>query len=117
MEYTSNPLDLLFFGLQNKEETLVCRSQKIICQAIEPSNNIFTINATEFPCEEFVEYGYLMPRFLASMNIKDVSTLLRDFHMKDEAIVEPGPESYTTEKNRRKKKNYYHFPFNPNHNS
>lgn len=33
-----------------------------------------------------VEYGYLMPRFLASMNIKDVSILLREFHMKDEVI-------------------------------
>lgn len=34
----------------------------------------------------FVEYGLLMPRFLSSLNLKDVSNLLREFHMKDEAI-------------------------------
>ncbi|KAF3452229.1 hypothetical protein FNV43_RR08327 [Rhamnella rubrinervis] len=33
-----------------------------------------------------VEYGYLMPRFLASMNIKDVSNSLRESHMKDDVI-------------------------------
>lgn len=33
-----------------------------------------------------VEYGYLMPSYLASMNIKDVSILLRESHMKDEVI-------------------------------
>ena len=33
-----------------------------------------------------VDYGYLMPRFLSSINIKDVSILLREFHMKDEVI-------------------------------
>lgn len=36
----------------------------------------------------FVEYGYLMPRFLASINIKDVSILLREFHMKNEVILQ-----------------------------
>lgn len=36
--------------------------------------------------DRFVEYGYLMPRFLASMNIKDVSYFLREFHMKDDVI-------------------------------
>ncbi|XP_017985382.1 PREDICTED: probable DNA-directed RNA polymerase [Theobroma cacao] len=34
----------------------------------------------------FVEYGYLMPKFLSSMNIKNVSFLLREFYMKDEVI-------------------------------
>lgn len=34
----------------------------------------------------FVEYGYLMPRFLASLNIKDVSSLLRKFHTEDKVI-------------------------------
>ena len=33
-----------------------------------------------------VEYGLLMPRFLASINIKDVSRILRELHMKDEVI-------------------------------
>lgn len=36
--------------------------------------------------DSFVESGLLMPRFLSSMNIKDVSNLLREFHMKDEVI-------------------------------
>ncbi|XP_058075836.1 probable DNA-directed RNA polymerase [Magnolia sinica] len=36
--------------------------------------------------DKFVEIGLLMPKFLASMNIKDVSILLREFHMKDEVI-------------------------------
>lgn len=35
---------------------------------------------------QFVDGGYLMPSFLASMNIKDVSILLREFYMKDEVI-------------------------------
>lgn len=35
---------------------------------------------------QLVEYGLLMPRFLASMNIKDVSILLREFYIKDEVI-------------------------------
>lgn len=34
----------------------------------------------------FVESGLLMPRFLAFMNIKEVSILLREFYMKDEVI-------------------------------
>lgn len=34
----------------------------------------------------FVESGLLMPRFLASMNIKEVSILLREFYMMDEVI-------------------------------
>lgn len=33
-----------------------------------------------------VESGLLMPRFLTTMNIKDVSIILRDFHIKDEVI-------------------------------
>lgn len=33
-----------------------------------------------------VDNGYLMPRFLASMNLTEVSTLLRGCHMQDEAI-------------------------------
>lgn len=33
-----------------------------------------------------VEYGYIMPRFLSSLNIKDVSDLLREFYMKDKDI-------------------------------
>lgn len=36
--------------------------------------------------ELFVENGYLMPFFLSSLNIKDVSSLLRDFYMKDAVI-------------------------------
>ncbi len=36
--------------------------------------------------DSLIEYGYLMPRFLASMNIKDVSSLLREFYMMDEVI-------------------------------
>ncbi|XP_050217571.1 probable DNA-directed RNA polymerase [Mercurialis annua] len=34
----------------------------------------------------FVEYGFLMPKFLASINISDVSNLLREFHIKDKVI-------------------------------
>lgn len=34
----------------------------------------------------FVEYGFLMPRFLASININDVSIILRELHMMDEVI-------------------------------
>lgn len=34
----------------------------------------------------FVEYGILLPIFLASLNIKEVSNLLREFGMKDEVI-------------------------------
>ncbi|GLU24484.1 hypothetical protein SLE2022_404150 [Rubroshorea leprosula] len=33
-----------------------------------------------------VKLGLLMPRFLASMNIKEVNILLREFYMKDEVI-------------------------------
>jgi sulfatase maturation enzyme AslB (radical SAM superfamily) len=36
----------------------------------------------------FVEYGFLMPQFLSSLNIKDASDLLREFYMKDEVIKE-----------------------------
>lgn len=36
--------------------------------------------------ELFVSNGLLMPKFLANMNIKDVSILLREFHIKDEVI-------------------------------
>ncbi|XP_022974959.1 uncharacterized protein LOC111473779 [Cucurbita maxima] len=34
----------------------------------------------------FVDDGLLMPQFLETMNIRDVSPILRDFHMKDEEI-------------------------------
>lgn len=34
----------------------------------------------------FVKNGLLMPRFLASMNIKDVSNILREHYMKDDVI-------------------------------
>ncbi len=51
----------------------------------------FQINSHWLKClkyneDSFVESGLLMPRFLSSMNIKDVSNLLREFHMKDEVI-------------------------------
>ncbi|XP_020594099.1 uncharacterized protein LOC110034152 [Phalaenopsis equestris] len=34
----------------------------------------------------FVEYGYLKPRFLVSLNLKKAYDLLREFHMKDKVI-------------------------------
>lgn len=51
----------------------------------------FEINSCWLKClkeneEVLVENGYLMPRFLASMNLLEVSTLLRESHMKDEVI-------------------------------
>ncbi|XP_022933021.1 uncharacterized protein LOC111439690 [Cucurbita moschata] len=36
--------------------------------------------------EQFVDDGLLMPQFLQTINIRDVSPVLRDFHMKDEVI-------------------------------
>ena len=36
--------------------------------------------------DKLVELGLLMPQFLAGINLKDVVTLLREFHMKDEVI-------------------------------
>jgi len=35
---------------------------------------------------ELVEYGLLMPQFLSSVNMKEVSSLLREFDLKDEII-------------------------------
>ena len=41
--------------------------------------------------EQFVDDGLLMPQFLQTMNIRDVSPVLRDFHMKDEVIYNKFP--------------------------
>lgn len=48
--------------------------------------NSFWLKYLEDNVDLFVESGLLMPRFLSSMNIKDVTNLLREFHMKDEVI-------------------------------
>ena len=57
---------------------------KLQCQAFKI--NSFWLKIILDNENSLVSYGYLMPRFLANINIKSVSYELRDFYMNDEVI-------------------------------
>jgi hypothetical protein len=71
-------------GRDNNYENLCRVMNKLQRQAFQINSDWLTfIQENE---DLLVEYGYLMPRFLSSINIKDVSNLLREIYMKDEVI-------------------------------
>ena len=59
---------------------------KLQSQAFKINSNWLNLIKKKEVKDLLVEYGFLMPCFLASINIRDVSILLREFHMKDEVI-------------------------------
>lgn len=72
------------FGIDNNHEELCSVMNQLQRQPFVINSNWlkFLKNNEEF----FVDNGYLMPRFLALMNLQEVSTLLRSCHMQDEVI-------------------------------
>lgn len=71
-------------GREDNYKKLCLVMNKLQCQAFQINSDwLKYIQEHE---KEFVDHGFLMPRFLSSMNIRDVSILLREFHMKDEVI-------------------------------
>lgn len=71
-------------GRGDNYESLCRVMNKLQLQAFQINSDWLNyIQANE---EKFVECGYLMPRFLASVNIKDASIILREFLMKNEVI-------------------------------
>ena len=73
-------------GKEDNYENLCHVMNKLQCQAFQINSDwLKYIQDNE---ERLVESGLLMPSFLASLNIKDVYILLRDFYMNDEVIKE-----------------------------
>lgn len=72
------------FGIDNNHEELCSVMNQLQRQPFVINSNWlkFLKNNEVF----FVNNGYLMPRFLASMNLQEVSTILRSCHMQDEVI-------------------------------
>lgn len=72
------------FGIDNNHEELCSVMNQLQRQPFVINSNWlkFLKKNDKF----FVDNGYLMPEFLASMNLQEVSTLLRSCHMQDEVI-------------------------------
>ncbi|KAG6621672.1 hypothetical protein I3842_Q008800, partial [Carya illinoinensis] len=74
----------IYIGGETNYKKLCLVMNKLQGQAFQI--NSLWLKYLEDNVDLFVESGLLMPRFLSSMNIKDVTNLLREFHMKDEVI-------------------------------
>lgn len=72
------------FGIDNNHEELCSVMNQLQRQPFVINSNWlkFLKNNDKY----FVDNGYLMPELLASMNLQEVSTLLRSCHMQDEVI-------------------------------
>lgn len=71
-------------GEDDNYTTLCSVMNKLQCQAFQ-INSVW-LKFLQSNDSAFVDSGYLMPGFLASMNVKVVSSLLRDLYIKDEVI-------------------------------
>ncbi|PIN11729.1 hypothetical protein CDL12_15666 [Handroanthus impetiginosus] len=81
---SSGDINHFFIDISHNYEKLCSVMNKLQSQAFQINSKWLNILLKDE--KEFVESGYLMPRFLASLNINDVSMLLREFHIQDEVI-------------------------------
>ena len=83
---TSHDNKNFYIDISGEERNMnLCRiMNKLQGQSFKINSN--WLNILQEYENQFVENGYLMPRFLSSLNVKGASYLLREFYLKDEVI-------------------------------
>ena len=80
---SSGDISHFYIDISGKDNaTNLCRVMNTLQSQAFQINSVWLqyIKSNE---NKFLEYGYILPSFLASINISKVSTLLREYHLKD----------------------------------